>query len=211
MMKFEIFEIKNTDEALFRQAFSNMSESRRQRCLRYKSEADRRRMALGDMLAKKLISEAYRCSAKSISLENLPSGKPKAYVGDKEIFISISHSGDFVACALSTATVGIDIEVKREVSDGLARRALSRDEYAYVTAFEGDFSAKEQNEAFFRIWTAKEAYLKLTGEGLAGLEKAQVLPLVLSGEGDGLFLEYCCTAEYVCTVVFKNNIGYEAP
>ena len=75
-------------------------------------------------------------------------------------FVSISHSGSLWACALSDAPCGVDIQRKQDVRfDKLASRYFTESEAARVS--------KEGRDAFFEIWTAKEAYAKLTGEGLA--------------------------------------------
>lgn len=75
-------------------------------------------------------------------------------------YVSISHSGSLWACALSDAPCGVDIQRKQNVRfDKLAARYFTDSEAARVLA--------EGQDAFFEIWTAKEAYAKLTGEGLA--------------------------------------------
>lgn len=187
MMKFEVLNIKNLTEADFAAAFEGMSPERKARCLRYKFAEDRRRMAFGEMLLKSLVGD------KNLRLENLPSGKPVAFVGHREVFVSISHSGDFVAAAFAGTPVGIDLEVKREVNPNLLKRALTPAELEFV----------KTDEDFLKIWTAKEAYLKLTGEGLSGLMGADVLPLMQKGEKDGLILQEHHTRDYACTIIFK--------
>lgn len=195
MMKFEILNIKDLSEADFEKALDLMSKERQQRCLRYKFIPDRRRMAFGEMLLRRLLCEEYGCEDKSIRLENLPSGKPVAFVDDKEVFVSVSHSGDFVACALSDTPVGIDLEAKREIKPDFLKRALNAEELEYV----------KTSDDFLKIWTAKEAYLKLTGEGLSGLGKADVLPLMKTGEKDGLVLQEHHTRDFACTIIYSLN------
>lgn len=69
---------------------------------------------------------------------------------------SISHSGDYAAVAYSDREVGLDIQRVQELkSPRIYDRVLHK-------------SGKEKKEDFFFLWTAKEAYVKCTGEGLSG-------------------------------------------
>ncbi len=72
--------------------------------------------------------------------------------------ISLSHSGELVACALSTdGSVGIDVEQLRSDRDcvALAEAAFSSSEIAAVR--ESGWAA------FYRIWTLREALFKAAG------------------------------------------------
>jgi 4'-phosphopantetheinyl transferase len=81
--------------------------------------------------------------------------------------VSASHAGDRVAVAVSTrGTVGIDVEPPRArpLSRALLRRTLGQGELEYLLGLPESPRRRE----FLRIWTAKEAILKATGEGLHG-------------------------------------------
>jgi len=195
-MKYKVLDIKNLNEAQFELALKKMSIERQQKCLRYKFVDDRRRMAFGEELLRKLISEEYGVDESDILITNLPSGKPVAEVKGNEVFVSLTHSGNFVACALSNNPVGIDLEVKRDFNPRVLKALCDA---------EREFVAKSKDEAiaFLKIWTAKEAYLKMTGEGLAGFSKAEVLPLVKNGKWDGLILKSNQTEDYTFTIIYK--------
>lgn len=79
-------------------------------------------------------------------------GKP--YFAGHEAEFSLSHSGEWVVCALSDAPVGVDVERIRSVSERLWGRflAISPDE-----PYGGDW------EAILR-WTRYEAALKREGK-----------------------------------------------
>lgn len=69
-------------------------------------------------------------------------------------YISVSHSGEFALCAVSEKPVGVDIEKQRILTEKASRYIL------------GDDKGKYENNELLRIWTVKEAFSKLTGEGL---------------------------------------------
>lgn len=85
-------------------------------------------------------------------------GKPRI----EELEFNLSHSGNMVICAVSEEPVGCDVEEIRKTSKGVAKRCFSDREQAYVSQFTGE----EYDRAFFRLWTMKESYVKMTGEGM---------------------------------------------
>lgn len=111
-------------------------------------------------------------------LESLPGGKP-VFVNIPDLHLSLSHSGHEVALAFSRSPVGIDIEKSdRRVNPlPIAQR--------FFTSFEVDLikqTHEQQTEMFLKLWTAKEAILKLEGTGISGgLERARVV-----NENEGL-------------------------
>ena len=85
-------------------------------------------------------------------------GKPKI----EGLEFNLSHSGNMVVCAVSEKPVGCDVEELRKAPKGVVARYYSDVEQAYLSRF----SADEYDREFFRLWTMKESYVKMTGEGL---------------------------------------------
>ena len=85
-------------------------------------------------------------------------GKPY-FLSNREIFFNISHSSNYVACAISDRPVGIDIEGGRKARQNLAKRFFDESEASWINECQSE-------ERFFRIWTLKEAYGKATGKGV---------------------------------------------
>jgi len=91
-------------------------------------------------------------------------GRPR-YVGST-IDYSVSHTtGWVILAAVEGGLVGVDVESTRTVRsiDDLARTVLTSSEVARLALVPSD----ERTDAFLRLWTRKEATVKLTGHGLA--------------------------------------------
>lgn len=86
-------------------------------------------------------------------------GKPCMAAGLVEF--NLSHAGRWVVCALAPTAVGIDVEQLRPFDLLLAWRFFHRRECAALAVQ----PIAAQNDYFFRLWTAKEAYLKALGLG----------------------------------------------
>lgn len=100
-----------------------------------------------------------------VRLTSEPGGRPVLASDDHDLRFSLSHAGDLIVVAVTTARdVGIDIErADRRVADGVLRRALDDRERAHLASLPAD----RRDEAALRVWNAKEAYVKAIGEGLS--------------------------------------------
>ncbi len=78
-----------------------------------------------------------------------------------EFQFSVSHSGNCVAFVSDTSPIGIDTEIISDARIEIAKRFFSENEYKYI------LESESQNNAFYEIWTKKEAYVKFLGTGLS--------------------------------------------
>lgn len=107
-------------------------------------------------------------------------GKP--YIKErKDVFFNISHSGEYVLCAFSDTSVGVDIEKKGKLRLTVARRFFHAEE---IQQLENTWGEEKQAELFYRLWSVKESFLKYTGEGLS----ASFSAFAVNFENAGLFL-----------------------
>ena len=104
-----------------------------------------------------------------LTLRKADNGRP--YLPDTSVDFNLSHAGRYVVCAIAAPDaseppirIGVDLEIPhRAVSpERLARRFFAPAEQELLRR--DGFSLS----TFLRIWTQKEAFLKLTGEGLSG-------------------------------------------
>lgn len=87
-------------------------------------------------------------------------GKP--FLADRpDVQFSLSHTGDWVFCAVSDGAVGMDAQQLCPIGERVIRRCFSAEEQAWLRQAPAD--------AAVRLWTRKEAYAKLTGAGLSAI------------------------------------------
>lgn len=109
-----------------------------------------------------LLMAASAKSGWAIGIE--ASGRPSAYHprSGSRLALSIAHTGAWIAAAVcDSGEIGIDIE-RRDPS----RDHLGIAELAFGTAGR-DMVSRGGADAFYRLWTLREAMGKATGEGLA--------------------------------------------
>ena len=123
------------------------------------------RLALSDYSSRRGFA-LEKADVLTLPLVRKPGEKP-FFADLPQLHFSVSHSFYFWACAMDSSPVGLDLEVPslRWGEDAPARKEkLSR---RFFTATENAY-LEEHPEEFFDLWVRKEAYLKLTGQGISG-------------------------------------------
>ena len=99
------------------------------------------------------------------TIERQTKGKP--YFKDMpDLHFSVSHSGDLFVCAFSELPVGVDIQEYKKRPDEAERCRKIANRFFHFD--EIDALDADTVSAFYNIWTAKEAYVKYTGDGIDG-------------------------------------------
>ena len=99
-------------------------------------------------------------------------GKPRLVDSGPWDF-NVSHAGDYIVVAVDKMPVGVDLEIIREVREmaAIVQRYFHPDEAAAWAKLEEPL----REEAFFVLWSAREAAMKCVGFGLArGMEITRV-------------------------------------
>ena len=109
----------------------------------------------GELMTKLAIKKQFGIPFKNQHFLRSEHGKPYLE-GYPHIHFNISHSGNFVVCAVSDKPVGIDIQKIGEYKERVAKRICTENELS---------SLKSDGEKFTCLWTQKEAVLKLKGTG----------------------------------------------
>ena len=150
--------IGDLNEAQTEELIASLPEWRRETALRFRHLQGRRECAVGYI-------ELLRGLRLRFGIGGMPAfaynehEKPflKNY---PDIHFSISHCKEAVGCFVSECPCGLDIECIREAKDSLVRYTMSPEEVEHI------FSDSSPKIAFTRLWTQKEAVLKLLGTGI---------------------------------------------
>lgn len=129
------------------------------------SESRQREFVSGRLLLRHLLAQHLDCAAHELKLELAASGKPFCS-HPKSPYFSISHSNNYVAVALCSEEVGVDIErVKPERNfDLIAQNYYSDSENKQLKLIKDN---KSKLDYFYQLWVLKEAIVKASGQGLA--------------------------------------------
>ena len=139
-------------------ALADISAQRREQALRFKHERGQRTCVLAYLLLKKALREEFGIADNPL-FEYGEHGKP-TIVGHPDIHFNLSHCREAVACVVSRRPVGIDVESVSRYKEALVNYTMNDHEQAQIAA------AERPDAAFTRLWTMKEARMKLTGEGI---------------------------------------------
>ncbi len=155
-------------EASVRQLRTVLSEDERQRARRFHFEQDRRRFVVGRGILRSVLAQYLKRRPQDVDFWYEAAGKPHLACGgiEPKLHFNISHSHELALIALCLDhRIGIDIEFKNpdRATLDLARRFFAPEE---VSALD-QLPAEAQCDAFFAIWTMKEAYIKGRGEGVS--------------------------------------------
>lgn len=107
-------------------------------------------------------ADSAGCKSNGINVDYLYGGRPYLPF-HPDIFISISHSGDYLVMALSDFSIGVDIQEHRSVSESVWERFYPAEDSAMLSSIKDSL---QRDDFFFRTWTIRESYTKYTGRGL---------------------------------------------
>lgn len=131
---------------------------------RFVREQRRRQFVAGRVLLRMALAPLLGIPPQQVLLEERNGQAPRLLTpapGGTPGF-SISHSGRWVACAVSDHAVGLDIEMRDASRDlaALAKQAFDADEMARWQQMQRWEDAL-RIEGFYRLWSEKEARIKL--------------------------------------------------
>lgn len=152
-----------------------LSPDERERAARFKFEPLRQRFTVGRGILRRLLGQYLAIAPASIQFTYGSHGKPRldADIYPTPLRFNLAHSNDRALFAFSRdGALGVDIEHVRSSVDvrALSQRFFTNREHEVIVSL----PYSQQGSGFFCFWTCKEAYLKATGEGLAGLQSVEI-------------------------------------
>jgi 4'-phosphopantetheinyl transferase len=141
----------------------SLTKDERNRFFRFKKKKDSLLYLTGRYYIKKIISEKTKIPIEKIIIKTTKFGRPALHKPKiKNFDFNISHSGDYVAIAISNKKIGVDIEKIKPLDLEIAESYFTPKELSYIKG-----NTKDKLTSFYKIWTLKESYIKAIGKGLS--------------------------------------------
>lgn len=137
-----------------------VSVKRQSRIKKFKRIDDAFRSLISELLVCYVLCSKYHLKANELEWETNEYGKP--FFPQYPFFhFNVSHSGQWVVCAVHDKPIGADIEQVLPIHLQLGKDVFTVQEYRYIVNGQEDAVS-----AFYDIWTLKESYVKACGKGL---------------------------------------------
>ena len=196
-MVIDVYKVKiphQLDNWVLEKAVDNLTANHKEKILSLRKKDDQIRSLFGSLLIKKLQNELRIVSDIEINYY----GKPY-FKDNNATFFNISHSKDYVICAIASQPVGIDIEYIKPIDFSICEFIFSEKEKSTFSSL----SKKDKLNYLLLIWTLKESYLKMMGIGL-NLELHR-LSVTIRNENISLFLNGFKEAAYFHSTKIENS------
>jgi 4'-phosphopantetheinyl transferase len=158
-------------------AYVVLEDHERVRADGFRFDSDRERFVIARAFLRTALAEHLGIGPAEVRFEEARATKPRLAgpAAASGLEFSFSRSDDLALCGISLGRrIGVDIERTRSMPDldDVASTVMSSAELAHWRA------VPEQNhlEAFYRIWTRKEALGKATGQGIGIGPRMLVVP-----------------------------------
>lgn len=157
------------------------------------------------LLGRRLLLEGFKeYEISSNEINNLVYNKfGKPFLKNNPVFFNISHSGDFVICAINDKSeIGIDIEIISDIEIDDFKPQFTENEWNKI------ISSNNKKETFFEYWTQKEAVIKAHGDGLTlSLNTFDILDNITHINGEKYYLkEIKIDKQYKCYISQKMDV-----
>ena len=162
---------------------ADLDDVERSRAVAFVDPANGRRYAAAHVGLRRILAAYLGLAPGEVPIGRSAAGKPHIANGrdGSHLAFNLSHSGELVAVAVAReGEIGVDVELKRPLDDldGLSRMVLAPGEAAEMAALATD----ERLDAFYDIWTRKEALLKAMGSGLMRDPRSVALGIAAPGD-----------------------------
>lgn len=147
------------DDKIFQHFYNNVSEERQNKINSFRFRKDKNLSLGASVLLDEGLKKYYGLREKNMTYGSRKNKKPY-FINAPEIFFNVTHSETMAAVVFSGGEIGIDIEKINGADLKIAKRFFAEEEYNHI------LSAENQSKEFYRLWTLKESFMKVTGLGL---------------------------------------------
>ena len=137
---------------------NHISSYKRERVKKQRIKQNVDNMLIGEILTRVAIKKAFGIDIAKQEFCYNEYGKPYL-LNYPDVHFNISHSGEYVVCAVSDMPVGIDIQKISEYNPAVAKRICTEQELEQI---ENSF---DKSSEFIKLWT-----LKMYGTGIASAD-----------------------------------------
>jgi 4'-phosphopantetheinyl transferase len=149
------------DDEIFQDLLESVSPEKKERIGRFCRREDAQRSLLAELLIRHVLMNHLGLPNSALTFSRDERHKP--YLEHAaDLHFNLSHSGDWVACAIDRLPVGVDVERIRERDIEDLRDVFSREERLRI----GELGRADCWPYFYSLWTLKESYVKALGKGL---------------------------------------------
>jgi len=158
----------NVHEARIKHLYPLLSAEEKERSERFKFYKHRKAFIASHGFLHTVLAYYIDNSANDIEFTQAEQGKPSLINSQNpgNIQFNLSHSNNMAILAVCKKhSVGIDVEYAERKVDwqGISKRFFTPHEQEELLKL----TEEKQRDAFFQIWTRKEAHMKVTGQGLS--------------------------------------------
>ena len=144
-----------------------VGKERLERTMGYKRQEDQARSIGAELILNKALARLFPAFRPPAQFQKEEHGKLFLAEGNEDLRLedgrmaefNLSHSGNFVACAVADRPVGVDIEEPKDSIRPGILRFLAEEEKKDV------LEAASESRRFFEYWVLKESYMKAVGTG----------------------------------------------
>ncbi|HWT73261.1 MAG TPA: 4'-phosphopantetheinyl transferase superfamily protein [Mobilitalea sp.] len=175
-----------------------VSRQRQEKVLSLRFHIDQKLSLYAALLTRMGLSQLTGIPSEALLFGNQVNHKP-LFLNDSSYHFNFSHTRNFILCGIShNGEVGADVEKITAAPFQIMDKVFHPDEKQYVLSS----STSDPNQAFYQVWTQKEAYTKYLG---IGLSKNLTFINTLHYDYKDNFRTWV-QEEYMCTV-FENSFS----
>jgi len=157
----------NLHEARLKHLYPLLDAKEKERSERFKFYKHRKRFIASHGFMRSVLSLYLNMPAQQLEFNLRKQGKPELVLTKEQpkLHFNLSHSNNLALLAIRQShEVGIDVEFMERKNEWgkVIKRFFTEPEQKAIFSLPED----QQRTAFFKVWTRKEAHMKVTGQGL---------------------------------------------